>query len=150
MNNSTRMKKLFICLIGLLIWKGTNAQSKETIGTGLNKVKLEFMLDADGRPVYSVNYRQMPVIKPSHLGIKLLNDSNFDDHFQIIGTEKKEFDETWHPVWGEVSNIRNHYEQLTIHLKQQTGQKRLLDIVFRVFEDGVGFRYEFPQQPNLK
>src|ERR1700744_4037520 len=144
------MKKTFICLLGLIILQSTKAQESKTVNAGMNKVKLKFTLDTEGRPTYSVYYGQTSVIKPSYLGIKLLNDSNFDDHFELTGIEKKNVDETWEPVWGDVSHIRNHYEQLTVHLKQQTGQKRLLDIVFRVFEDGVGFRYEFPQQPNLK
>ncbi|MDB5090841.1 MAG: hypothetical protein JWR09_4835, partial [Mucilaginibacter sp.] len=144
------MKKIFICLFSLIIIHGAIAQENKVIEASMNKVRLQFMLDADGRPVYSVNYGQFQVIKPSHLGIKLLNDSNFDDHFELNGTERKRVDETWSPVWGEVSKIRNHYEQVTVHLKQQGGQKRLLDIIFRVFEDGVGFRYDFPQQPNLK
>jgi hypothetical protein len=144
------MKKIFICMFSLVIIQGAIAQENKTVEVNMNKVKLQFMLDADGRPVYSVNYGQSPVIKPSHLGIKLQNDSNFDDHFELSGTERKSVDETWNPVWGEVSRIRNHYEQVIVHLKQQSGQKRLLDLVFRVFEDGVGFRYEFPQQPNLK
>jgi hypothetical protein len=143
------MKKIFVCFICLIILNGARAQDSST-HVSLNKIKLDFILDANGRPVYSVYFGQTPVIKPSHLGIKLLNDNNFDTHFELTGTEKKSVDETWNPVWGDVSTIRNHYEQVTVHLKQQTGQKRLLDIVFRVFEDGVGFRYEFPQQPNLK
>jgi len=143
------MKKIFVCLLGFIAL-GTAAQNNKAVNASMNKVRLEFTLDGDGRPVYSVTYGQTPVIKPSHLGIKLLNDSNFDDHFELAGADRKSVDETWNPVWGEVSHIRNHYDQVTVHLKQQAGQKRLLDIVFRVFEDGVGFRYEFPQQPNLK
>jgi len=144
------MKKIFICLFSFIVVNAAAAQDNKATTATLGKVKLDFTLDAYGRPTYLVTYGQTLVVKPSHLGIKLLNDSNFDDHFDITGADKKSVDETWDPVWGEVSHIRNHYEQLTIHLKQQSGQKRLLDIVFRVFEDGVGFRYEFPQQPNLK
>jgi hypothetical protein len=146
-----QMKKIFICLIGLAVSGSAWAQGNTAdIHVNMNKVKLDFKLDANGRPVYDVFYGQQSVINPSHLGIKLLDDSNFDDHFEIKGAERKTVDENWDPVWGEVKHIRNHYEQLTIHLKQQNAPKRLLDIVFRVFEDGVGFRYEFPQQPNLK
>jgi hypothetical protein len=134
----------------MLVFEIAAAQEHNVVSAVMDKVKLEFMLDAGGRPTYSVFYGDKTVIKPSHLGIKLLNDSNFDDQFSLTGTDKKSVDETWEPVWGEVSKIRNHYEQVTFHLKQQTGQKRLLDIIFRVFGDGVGFRYEFPQQPNLK
>ncbi|MGE5521330.1 MAG: glycoside hydrolase family 97 protein, partial [Candidatus Dadabacteria bacterium] len=70
--------------------------------------------------------------------------------FEIINSDSKLVDETWRPVWGEVNQVRNHYEQFTIHLKQRRSLGILMNIVFRVFEDGVGFRYEFPLQPNLK
>jgi hypothetical protein len=144
------MKKILICLFSFLIFCDLKAQNAEPIHASMNKVKLDFMLDADGRPTYKVFFGDRPVINNSHLGIKLKDDSAFNKHFILAGSEKTTVDEYWNPVWGEVSKIRNHYEQLTIHLKQQDGPKRLLDIVFRVFEDGVGFRYEFPKQPNLK
>jgi hypothetical protein len=143
------MKKIFTCIPGLFLALQLSAQQVLPITMGMNKVKMEFMLDAGGRPMYSVSYDQEAVIKPSRLGIKILNETGLDSDFMVIGTEKKSIDEQWKPVWGEVSTIRDHYEQVTIHLKQQSGPKRLLDIVFRVFADGVGFRYEFPKQPNL-
>jgi glucan 1,4-alpha-glucosidase len=144
------MKKIFTSLFCLGVLFTVNAQSNQPIHAGMNKVRLDFMLDENGRPVYSVYYGQQPVINPSHLGIKLLNDSSFADHFELTGTDRKTVDDTWEPLWGEVSKIRNHYEQVTVHLKQKDAPKRLLNIVFRVFENGVGFRYEFPLQPNLK
>lgn len=116
----------------------------------MNKVKLDFMLDDEGRPQYAVWYGEKGVIKKSALGIALADDTAFDKNFETTGTEQMSVDETWKPVWGEVSQIRNHYQQLTVHLKQKAAPHRLLDIVFRVFEDGVGFRYEFPAQPDLK
>jgi hypothetical protein len=144
------MKKIFTCLLTLIIYSSTKAQAVPPVMAAMDKVHLEFRLDAAGRPVYAVFYGDKPVIKPSLMGIKLLNDSSFDAHFIITGTERKTVDETWEPVWGEVSHIRNYYEQVTIHLKQQNPPKRLMDIVFKVYADGVGFRYEFPLQPNLK
>ncbi len=144
------MKKIFICFFGLALFSGARAQDSQPVHAEMNKVKFDFMLDADGRPVYDVFYGAQPVIKPSHMGIKLANDASFDDHFEITGKEWKTVDETWEPVWGEMSHIRNHYEQVIIHLKQQNAPKRSLDIIFRVFADGVAFRYEFPEQPNLK
>lgn len=126
------------------------AQDNKLIKASMNKVRLEFMLDAEGKPLYSVYYGEKPVIKPSALGFTLANDSAFDKHFELIGSEQTSVDETWKPVWGEVSSIRNHYQQVTIHLKQKGSPTRLMNIIFRVFEDGVGFRYEFPKQPNLK
>jgi hypothetical protein len=143
-------RKIFIFLLAFVIFCDTKAQNNQSIQASMNRVKLSFMLDADGRPAYNVVFGDRPVINNSYLGIKLANDSSFDKHFLLTGSEKNIVDESWNPVWGEVKTIRNHYEQLTVHLKQRDAPKRLLDIVFRVFEDGVGFRYEFPKQPNLK
>lgn len=144
------MKTVYTFLLCLVMLRAVDAQENKVIRAGMNKVKLEFMLDAAGKPVYSVFYGDKAVIKPSPMGFTLTDDSPFDQNFEVTGSENTSFDETWKPVWGEVSSIRNHYNQVTVHLRQKTGQKRLMNIIFRVFEDGVGFRYEFPKQPNLK
>ena len=113
----------------------------------MGKVRLNFSLDAAGEPVYAVSYGDKPVVLPSRLGFVLAEDSTFYKGFSLLGVERKSFDSVWQPVWGEVRNIRDHYEQLTVHLKD--GSARLLDIAFRVFADGVGFRYVFPKQQGL-
>ena len=87
------------------------------------------MLNETGTPVYSVSYNDKEIIKPSIMGFVLSNNDDFSKNFQILGSEKKSFDETWKPVWGEVNQIRNHYNEVTIHLKQNT-TNRLLDISF--------------------
>ncbi|SDE48145.1 Glycosyl-hydrolase 97 C-terminal, oligomerisation [Mucilaginibacter pineti] len=143
------MKKVYIYLLSCTLSVSALAQDKN-ITASQGKVKLEFTTDAQGHPQYSVSFNQQAIVKPSRLGIKLLNDTGFDEHLQVINTETINVDELWKPVWGEVSVIRNHYQQLTVHLKQQDAPGRLLDIIFRVFDDGVGFRYEFPKQPNLR
>ena len=116
----------------------------------MGAVNLNFVMDEQGRPVYSVSFRDKPVILPSHLGFVLKEDSSFYHDFELTGTDKKSVDETWQPVWGETREIRNHYMELRVHLRQKKSPHRLLDIVFRVFDEGVGFRYEFPRQPDLK
>ena len=121
----------------------------QSVTAAMDKVQLTFTLDKEGRPTYSVSYDQKIVIAPSLLGFKLLRDVPLDADFELVGTEKESVDSTWKPVWGEVSTIRDRHQQLTLHLKQKT-TGRYLDIVFRVFADGVGFRYEFPDQPALK
>ncbi len=126
------------------------AQSAGRESVTLGKVKLEFYADANGIPTYAVYYNGRLVIHPSQLGFSLADDSTFYKGFNVRGTDKKQVDETWQPVWGETGSIRSHYQQLTVYLQQQQAPFRLLDIVFRVFEDGIGFRYEFPKQPNLK
>lgn len=144
------MKKAYILLLCLAVLHTARSQDNKTIKASMNKVRLEFMLDADGRPQYSVYYGDEPVIKPSPMGFTLADDAAFDKHFELTRSEQSSVDETWKPVWGEVSSIRNHYQQVTVHLKQKDSPNRLINIIFRVFEDGVGFRYEFPQQPGLK
>jgi len=143
------MKKIYSCLLCLFIVSHLLAQENKAININLDKVKLQFMLDERGAPNYEVYFNNVPVIKRSKLGIALTEDKALAADFEWLSTDKKQVDETWKPVWGEVSHIRNHYEQATVHLKQR-GTNRLLDIIFRVFADGVGFRYEFPQQPGLK
>jgi len=131
-------------LIVLCVQAG--AQSPETLQIG--KVKMVFSLDKNGSPEYAVSYNNKPVVLPSRLGFKLNTDSLFYTSFQFIGTGRNSFDQTWQTVWGETREIRNHYEELTVRLQSKQGV--LLNIIFRVFEDGVGFRYEFPLQPKLK
>ena len=143
------MKRTACCLLILFYCCRAWAQTAQPLHASMDKIGLDFMLDADGRPAYKVSYGDRPVINTSYLGIKLANDSAFDKNFIVTGSEKTQVDETWQPVWGEVKNIRNHYEQLAIHLKQKNSPNRVMNIVFRVFADGVGFRYEFPQQPNF-
>lgn len=126
------------------------AQENQTLKASLGKVSLEFRLTSQGRPTYAVSFANRVVIAPSALGFELSADAAFDQNLQITATERRSVDESWKPVWGEVSQIRNHYEELKVALKQKEKPYRSLNIVFRVFEDGVGFRYEFPQQETLK
>ncbi|NOT76167.1 MAG: glycoside hydrolase family 97 protein [Cyclobacteriaceae bacterium] len=124
------------------------SQTKKTADASMGKVKVEFSIDDAGTPSYTVLYNQKPVVLPSKLGF-ILSDNNFSSNFELTGSETKAVDNSWKPVLGEVSQIRDHYNQLTVHLKERSGDRRLLDIVFKVFEEGVGFRYEFPKQPKL-
>ncbi|WP_046244153.1 glycoside hydrolase family 97 protein [Hymenobacter terrenus] len=126
------------------------AQSGRSLTASLENVRLTFALSAGGLPTYEVSYRQKPVIKSSRLGLKLAEGPGFEGPLVLAGSEVKNVDETWQPVLGEVKNIRSRYQQLTVHLRQPAAPGRRLDVVFRVFADGVGFRYEFPQQPSLK
>ena len=125
----------------------------------MGKVELDFSLDAEGVPHYSTSYGGKPVVQDSRLGFVLKDDSGFSRGFVVRGVERKTVDETWQPVWGEVKDIRNHYEEMTVHLATSGGAGKTqdaggaagkwLDVRFRVFEDGVGFRYEFPRQAGL-
>jgi len=143
-------KKACFCILCFLVFQSVFAQSKNAASSILGKINLQFTLDENGQPAYSVFFNQKPVILSSPLGFSLSDDSLFYKDFVMTGAEEKTVDENWQPVWGELKNIRNHYKQLVVHLAQKNKKHRLLDIVFRVFEDGVGFRYEFPKQPGLQ
>jgi hypothetical protein len=140
--------RVFFCLcLSVLAAYSVSAQEEMV---QLGKVKLAFRLDGQGEPVYSVTYGDREVILPSKMGFRLKDaDSLFFEGFVMTGVERSETDTTWAPVWGEVKSIRDHHKELRVHLKQ-TGSGRLLDVAFRVFEDGVGFRYEFPRRQALK
>ena len=138
-------------------------------------ITVRFWLDEEGRPTYEMNYKDQPVILPSHLGLELAADkhasmgSNEEDlmtHFHQIDYNTSSFDETWRPVWGETATIRNQYNELAVKLlhivktTRYTGNgnepglaliphERYVIIRFRVFNDGIGFRYEFPQEGEL-
>jgi len=119
-------------------------------------VSLKFYLD-NGRPTYEMTYKKKAVIKPSHLGLELakdkhaskgMNETDLMDGFTVADTNTSTFDETWKPVWGETSTIRNHYNELAVTLHQAANNRNMI-IRFRVYDYGMGLRYEFPQQKDL-
>ena len=112
-------------------------------------LKLNFELLDNGTPSYSLIYRGKIAIKPSKMGLELVNDSkSLLNDFIVMDSIESSYNETWKPVWGEVKEIRNNYNELKIVLNQK-GLERTLIICFRLFNDGLGFRYEFPTQKNL-
>ena len=147
------MKKTAILLLALACCAGM-AQAKEKQASPNGNVAVEFDV-VDGIPYYNVEYKGQPVINPSRLGLELISDYSLIDNFNVISVNRSSFDETWTPVWGETSTIRNNYNEMEVQLQQTIPGKaaneagRLLTIRFRVYDDGVGFRYEFPEQDNL-
>ncbi|WP_298530795.1 glycoside hydrolase family 97 protein [uncultured Algibacter sp.] len=110
---------------------------------------MSFSLKNNGMPTYQLSYKNQEVIKESHLGLELKHDEkSLLNDFTILSTENLTFDETWIPVWGEEKEIRNHYNELAVSLKQEETDRIML-IRFRLFNEGLGFRYEFPSQENL-
>ena len=144
------MKKFisFILLLCSLCSQTIFAQQNKIITN--KKIKLEFSVSVEGVPTYAVWFDSKPVVTSSPLGFELNDNRKLDSNFIILKTDIKSVHETWKPVWGEVSQINNKYEQLTVQLQQKNAPGYLLNIVFKVYEEGVGFRYEFPLQPNLK
>ena len=111
------------------------------------RLLMHFEVDGMGCPVYTLSYKGKPVIKRSRLGLEAEGFS-LREGFQLQKAETATFDETWKPVWGEVSSIRNHYNELAVTLHQPK-DNRTIRIRFRLYDDGLGFRYEFPEQKNL-
>ena len=109
--------------------------------------RLDVSVDAQGAPCYSLNYKDAPVILPSRLGIEG-KEGAFLDGFRIESISTDAHDDTWQPVWGEYKNIRNHYNELAVNLVCDS-PKRLMTVRFRLFDDGLGFRYELPLQPEV-
>lgn len=132
---------MLMCLVCLGLAGRVHA-SEVTSPNG--EMKLTFTL-RDSKPYYSVSFRGKPVIKPSRLGYELHNAENLLEGFTQTGEKTSTFDETWTPVWGENKTIRNHYKELLVGLIQEkTG--RVMNLRFRVYDEGVGLRYEFPQE----
>lgn len=129
----------------------------QTVSSPNGAISVSFSLADGGRPTYEMTYKGRPVVKLSHLGLELAKDkhatkgfaeTSLMDGFTESHSEVSSFDETWKPVWGETATIRNHYNELLVSLSQDhTG--RQMNIRFRVYDDGMGLRYEFPQQDSL-
>lgn len=131
--------------------------SAQTVTSPNGNVKLTFSLSETGQPTYEMTYKDKAVIKPSHLGLELAKDKHASkgeqetdlmDGFKVTNTQTSTFDETWKPVWGETATIRNHYNELQVNLRQEATDRDII-IRFRVYDDGMGLRYEFPQQESL-
>ncbi len=112
------------------------------------KTQLLFSVNELGQPIYEMSYNNQKVVLPSRLGFELKNDSDLMVGFQISDIQYDTQDHWWEPVWGEESTIRNHYNEMLVFLVQESSNRRM-NIRFRVFDEGVGFRYEFPQQSQL-
>lgn len=111
-------------------------------------LEMEFSLQEDGTPVYQLDYKDKEVIESSKLGLDLKDAEDLLSGFSISSTNTSTFDETWKPVWGETSEIRNNYNELEVQLEQESTDRTMI-IRFRLFDDGLGFRYEFPEQEDL-
>lgn len=133
-------------IISALLFSALNVDA-DVVTSPNGIVSIDFQLK-NGIPTYKVDYKGKPVIKESRLGLELRDGKNLMDGFEQLNATTSVFDETWQPVWGEVKEIRNHYNEYLAELKQ-TSTDRYMNIRFRVYDDGVGFRYEFPQQKNL-
>lgn len=140
------MKKILsFCLLVFSVFTAIAQELRSPDGD----LQLQFSLLSDGTPTYTLSFKGKTVINPSKLGFHLKNDKySLLDGFAAAGVKHSRFDETWQPVWGETKNIRNQYNEMAVTLTQQPAERTMV-IRFRLFNDGLGFRYEFPQQKNL-
>lgn len=129
----------------------------QTVMSPDGNVKVSFSLTGNGQPTYEMTYKGKEVIKPSHLGLELAKDrhaskgekeTDLMEGFNVTDTKTTSLDETWEPVWGETATIRNHYNELEVDLHQASADRDII-IRFRVYDDGMGLRYEFPLQESL-
>lgn len=141
----TFISRFFFLLLFLGVTAGMRA---EQLVSPNGQLRLNFSVNAQGEPVYELYYKDKVVIKPSKLGLELKDDPGLMNGFTLAGVQTSTFDETWQPVWGEEKEIRNHYNEMAVTLNQQA-QDRHIVLRFRLFDDGLGFRYEFPLQKNL-
>jgi len=144
------MKILKIAIVFTSIMLFSCSKKQEVIITSPdNNVEVQFSLNEVGAASYEVSYKNGKVIKPSTLGFDLKDQPSLKEKFEIINTVSSSFNETWQMPWGEQIDVKNNYNELKIELQETTELKRKLTIIFKVYDDGIGFRYEFPAQENL-
>ncbi|GAA4238281.1 glycoside hydrolase family 97 protein [Postechiella marina] len=142
------MKSLFILSVTLFL-SVFNLGFAQELKSPNGALSMHFSLEDNGKPTYKLSYKNNEVIKPSYLGLELKDDEkSLLNDFEITDTQTSTFNETWTPVWGEEKEITNHYNELAVSLKQKETAREVI-IRFRLFNTGLGFRYEFPSQPNL-
>lgn len=142
------MKLIKTLLAVLMVSAFTVANGAETLLSPGGQVKLEFNIAEGGIPTYQLWFKNKQVIKPSRLGLELKKGKSLMDGFSQARVERSTFDETWQPVWGEEKNIRNHYNEMAVTLNQADPGRQII-IRFRLYDEGMGLRYEFPLQKNL-
>ncbi len=159
------MKKYISILAAAMMAFGTASAQVKLLSPDGN-LELRFAVAEDGAPTYALDYKGQAVVLPSRLGFELRGDApklefgaeidksgygapvSLYDGFVQKAVERSSFDETWEPVWGESATIRNHYNEMAVTLRQEASDREMI-VRFRLYDDGVGFRYEFPEQPSL-
>lgn len=143
--------KHFILTAAALLSASASLGATEVLTSPDGRLQLSFDLTADGTPTYKMDYNNKPVIATSRLGLELKNQKSLLDGFKMERVSRSSFDETWQPVWGEQLSIRNHYNEMAVCLSQpdDNGHLREMIVRFRLYDDGVGFRYEWPAQDNF-
>ena len=131
-----------------VLWFAPLAMAAQTISSPNGRLTLKAYV-SNGRPTYELFYRGQAVVKPSHLGLEIDNFPSLLTDFEVASVDSSSFDETWKPVWGEKSAIRNRYNELVVCFRERKSPSRDMVVRFRIYDEGVGFRYELAPQPQL-
>jgi alpha-glucosidase len=146
-----QLPKVLAAIVALGIVQPAAAQASAPISAtspgGIVSVALR--IDAEGRATYEVGRGGKPILAPSRLGFLFTDAAKIDRRLTVTGQELRDFDETWTQPWGEWAKIRNRYRELKVHLRETTALARSFTVTFRIYDDGVGMRFEFPEQPHL-
>lgn len=145
------MKKYLLIALGLLLFFFVTgcSQSDSTISSPNGELTLKFQLDRDGIPYYSLTGRENQIIQPSKLGFEFKNMKPLKSGFEIVNVAIDSLDQTWEQPWGQFERVRDNHKEMVVELREKGDEKRLLNVVFRLFNDGLGFRYVFPGQENV-
>ena len=136
----------FLTLLAVIVMN--LSLSAHTLRSPQGVLQLEVGLNSNGTPFYELHRGQQTVLRPSTLGIEIKGGKHFTEGFEIDTVTYSTFDEEWAPVWGEQATIRNHYNEMAVQLYQPATQRTMV-LRFRLYDDGLGFRYEFPYQNRL-
>jgi len=143
------MKVFFVFSVFLLLSACSSNPTHLNVSSPDKEIELKFIVSQNGQAGYLINYKNKMVIDTSYLGFNFIGERPFKEDLEIINSTISSFDETWETVWGEQRYIRNNYNELKIELKEKNNNGRSCFVVFRVFDDGVGFKFEFPNQKKL-
>lgn len=146
------MKIKFLLTAAVLVLFACNSEKELTtqISSPNDKLGVNFNVDTDGQPFYVVKFNNKVVVDTSYLGFEFKDIPDFQKDFKINNSEASSFNETWQMPWGEQLDVVNNYNELKIELEETSELKRKLHVIFRVYDDGIGFRYGFPEQDQLK
>lgn len=142
---------LWLILVSISISACTNSNINiaETINSPNENIKINFLLTTEGQPAYKVWFKDQNIIDFSTLGFEFREALPLEKGFTLNSSDHREFNETWQMHWGEQVDVKNHYNEMTVQLKETQAPNRKLNIIFRAYDDGLAIRYEFPEQDEL-
>ena len=148
----SKLKFQFTTLLALvLLFTACNkAETSFNIQSPDKNISVDFALSNSGQPMYLVKHKNKTVIDTSYMSFDFKDLPSLKDNFKVLNSTTATFDENWDMPWGEQLTVRNNYNEFVVYLEEQSSSKRQLNIHFKIYDDGIGFRYEFPEQPNLK